>query len=179
MPASSHTVPFRTSVSQTLKAAHTFPLCWQIPTVAAQATDCPSIGVVETRLDKMVRREIDVQITKSTIWSDSACVLGYISETNKQFHTFVANRVAAIQEVSITFQWRHVDSHQNPADDASRGLSTEELTVNRRWLKGPDFCSSQNLPGLCLRLQFPRFQMAIWKDQQKCLVRKWKSEKGR
>ena len=139
LPASSHTVPFRTSVSQILKAAHTFPLCWQIPTVAAQATDCPSIGVVETRIDKMVRREIDVQITKSTIWSDSASVLGYTSVTNKQFHTFVANRVAVIQEVSITFQWRHVDSHQNPADDASRGLSTEELTVNRRWLKGPDF----------------------------------------
>jgi len=32
-----------------------FPPCLQIPTVGAQATDCPSIGVVASRLDKIVR----------------------------------------------------------------------------------------------------------------------------
>ena len=87
----------------------------------------------------MVRREIDIQITKSAIWSDSACVLEYISNTNKRFHIFVANSVAAIQEVSTASQWRQVDSHQNPADDASQGLSAEEMTVNSRWLRGPAF----------------------------------------
>ena len=51
----------------------------------------------------------------------------------------MANRVATIQEVAAASQWRHVDSSQNPADDASRGLSAEALLNNSRWLRGPDF----------------------------------------
>ena len=96
-------------------------------------------AVVATRLEKMVRREIDMQVNQSVFWTDSACVLGYISNESKRFHTFVANRVAAIQEVASSSQWRHVGTLQNPADDASRGLSAMALMDSSRWLRGPDF----------------------------------------
>ncbi|XP_061882235.1 uncharacterized protein LOC133633659 [Entelurus aequoreus] len=36
-------------------------------------------------------------------------------------------------------QWRYVGSKDNPADDASRGLSTSRLMQQRRWIHAPDF----------------------------------------
>ena len=96
-------------------------------------------AVVATRLEKMVTREIDMQVNQSVFWTDSACVLGYISNESKRFHTFVANRVAAIQEVASPSQWRHIGTLQNPADEASRGLSAMALINSSRWLRGPDF----------------------------------------
>ncbi|KAK8376240.1 hypothetical protein O3P69_008738 [Scylla paramamosain] len=66
-------------------------------------------------------------------------VLQYIRNTERRFHTFVANRVATIHEHSDSEQWCHVPSTQNPADDASRGLQGEELHENCRWLQGPQF----------------------------------------
>jgi hypothetical protein len=98
-----------------------------------------SAAVVATRLDKMIRAEIDVPIDASLFWTDSTCVIGYIANEDKRFQTFVANRVAIIREVSSPSQWRYVSTQLNPADDASRGLSADELISNTRWLRGPDF----------------------------------------
>jgi hypothetical protein len=54
-------------------------------------------------------------------------VLGYIANDSRRFHVFVANRVATIQQHSRTEQWNHVKGSDNPADEASRGLTVEEL----------------------------------------------------
>ncbi|KAK8390949.1 hypothetical protein O3P69_016952 [Scylla paramamosain] len=35
--------------------------------------------------------------------------------------------------------WRHIRSEDNPADDATRGLSAREFLVGGRWLNGPSF----------------------------------------
>ena len=51
----------------------------------------------------------------------------------------MANRVSKIQDVTETSQWKYVNSNLNPADDASRGLTVQELSEGERWLKGPDF----------------------------------------
>jgi len=59
----------------------------------------------------------------------------------KRFHNFVANRPATTQEVTAASHWRHVESSKNPADDASRGVSVEDLLYNR----GPDFLWRQEL----------------------------------
>ena len=66
-------------------------------------------------------------------------VLQYITNTKHRFLTFVANRVATIQEYSDASQWRYVNTSLNPADDATRGLSVQELTSECRWIQGPDF----------------------------------------
>jgi len=87
----------------------------------------------------MFRKEIGAPVDQSIFWTDSTCVLGYIANEDKRFHTFVANRIAAIQEVSSSHQWRHVGTKENLADDASRGLSAEVLLNNKHWLMGPDF----------------------------------------
>jgi len=59
-----------------------------------------SSAVVATRLDKMTRKEIGIPVIESIFWTDSTCVLGYTGNDDKRFHTFVANRVAAIHEAT-------------------------------------------------------------------------------
>ena len=95
-----------------------------------------SAAVVSTKLDKMVRNELSLPISESFFWTDSTCVLRYIGNTNKRFQTFVANRIATIHDASSPTQWNYVDTHTNPADDASRGVPSNSL---QRWIEGPDF----------------------------------------
>jgi hypothetical protein len=66
-----------------------------------------STAVVATRLDKMIRAEIDIPIDTSLFWTESTCVIGYIANKDKRFQMFVANRVASIREVISPSQWRY------------------------------------------------------------------------
>ena len=98
-----------------------------------------SAAVLATRLDRMIKQEVTMPIDKPTFWTDSTCVLRYIENKGKRFHTFVANRVSPILDQSTATQWRHVDTIQNPADEVSRGVAFEALLNNERWIQGPDF----------------------------------------
>ena len=79
-----------------------------------------------------------MDLARSQYWTDSTIVLQYISNTEARYHTFVANRVAEIQDATRPEVWHHVPTRDNPADDASRGLSAQEL-VCPRWMHGPEF----------------------------------------
>jgi len=94
-----------------------------------------SAAVLAVRLYQMITTESTLHMSKSTFWTDSTIVLQYIRNMDKRFQTFVANRLAIIQEVTNTEQWRHVPSKENPADDLSRGLSDHA----ERWMQGPGF----------------------------------------
>lgn len=53
--------------------------------------------------------------------------------------TYVANRVAAIQELSSSSQWHYVNTKDNPADVASRGCSPAALRRHGLWWHGPQW----------------------------------------
>ncbi|XP_045130685.1 uncharacterized protein LOC123515866 [Portunus trituberculatus] len=91
------------------------------------------------RTDRQLKEELDIEMVDSVFWTDSMAVLQYIRNTERLFHTFVANRVATISEYSNICQWRHVRSTLNPADDASRGILGSELHDECRWIQGPTF----------------------------------------
>ena len=59
-----------------------------------------SAAVLDTRLDRMIRQEIDMPVDNSTFWTDSTCVLQYVENKNKRFQIFVANHVSAILDQS-------------------------------------------------------------------------------
>ena len=92
--------------------------------VPLKATTIPrmelSAAVLATRLDRMIEQEVTLPIDQSTFWTDSSCVLRYIKGKDKRFQTFVTNRISAILDQFTATQWRHVDTIQNPADEASR-----------------------------------------------------------
>ena len=86
-----------------------------------------------------MNNELDIKVNESVFWTDSTCVLKYIANESTRFQTFVANRIAKIQDATETSQWRYVNTSFNPADDASRGLTADELLGTCRWLNGPEF----------------------------------------
>uniref|UniRef100_A0A1U7XZ01 Uncharacterized protein LOC104241631 n=1 Tax=Nicotiana sylvestris TaxID=4096 RepID=A0A1U7XZ01_NICSY len=73
------------------------------------------------------------------MWSDSTVVLGWINSKASNYHTFVANRISDIQQITSTEQWKHVRSEENPADLISRGLTPKGLINNQFWFYGPRF----------------------------------------
>lgn len=96
-------------------------------------------AVLAANSDAKLRRELSIPIERSIFWTDSMVVLQYIRSSSRRFHTFVANRLGVIHRLSSPQQWRHVRSEDNPADDATRGLSAKDLLVGGRWLTGPSF----------------------------------------
>ena len=95
-------------------------------------------ATLATRQDALLRRELSLELDRSQYWTDSTIVLQYISNTEARYQTFVANRVAEIQDATQAEDWRHVPTGDNPADDASRGVPAGEL-ASPRWLRGPGF----------------------------------------
>ena len=95
-----------------------------------------SAAVIATRLDQIIRSELDIEIDRSYFWTDSTCVLRYVHNEATRFQTFVANRITKIRESSSPSQWRYVDTESNPADESSRGGSADCL---ERWVNGPSF----------------------------------------
>ena len=84
-------------------------------------------AVLAVRIDKMLRKELQLMLEKSVFWTDSTTVLKYIANETKRFHTFVANRTSVIREASDIEQWRYVSSKENPADDTSRGMKAQDF----------------------------------------------------
>lgn len=70
-------------------------------------------------------------------WSDSTIVLGWLRITPNLLKPFVNNRVAEIQKLTESFEWRHVPTKENPADLVSRGLSPRALLCSDMWWHGP------------------------------------------
>ena len=107
-----------------------------------------SAGTLAVRQDKLVKQELDIIISKTQYWTDSTAVLKFIKNTDKRFHTFVANRISMIRDGSNTNDWYYIDTKQNPADDASRGLKAHQMVEGSRWCVGPSFlwCHESDWP---------------------------------
>ncbi|XP_037961012.1 uncharacterized protein LOC119690089 [Teleopsis dalmanni] len=77
--------------------------------------------------------------TESYYWTDSEIVLYWINSLPAKHQQIVANRTAAIQDLSAPSQWRHVSSRLNPADTLSRGIKPSQLQTHNLWFYGPMF----------------------------------------
>ena len=95
-------------------------------------------ATVSVRVRELLKREIDGE-PKLMYHRASTIVLRYFAKVQQRCHVFVANRVQLIRDHSHLKQWKYVDTKENPADDASRGLDGLSLLGRQRWLKGPEF----------------------------------------
>ncbi|XP_068758326.1 uncharacterized protein [Montipora capricornis] len=94
-------------------------------------------ATMSVRIGGMVSRELVDPVDSETYWTDSTTVLKYIRNEAKRFHVFVANRVQSIRDQTDPAQWRYLESNNNPADDALRGLNGYQLSDQQRWIKAP------------------------------------------
>ena len=96
-------------------------------------------GVLSVKVDKLVRKELDVINCPSTFRTDSTAELFTIKNSTKRFPVLVANRLAIIEKHCNASQWRHVPTKLNPADVASREASVNSLVFHNPQLSGPEF----------------------------------------
>lgn len=82
-------------------------------------------------------------ISNIFLWTDSLTVLRWLGKSPAQLKTFIANRVAEIQEKTTLpgYKWRWTPGKENPADLASRGISPSELPNQTLWWNGPVWLS--------------------------------------
>ncbi|KAL0156947.1 hypothetical protein M9458_048193, partial [Cirrhinus mrigala] len=91
------------------------------------------------QLAKLLLTEITLPIHNTILWTDSTTVLTWIKSESCHYKVFVGTRVAEIQELTSSDNWRYVDSELNPADDITRGKSLHELSHVCQWNQGPPF----------------------------------------
>ncbi|XP_075162853.1 uncharacterized protein LOC142235486 [Haematobia irritans] len=91
------------------------------------------------RLTNYVLSVFDFKVTQTFLWTDSSIVLGWLSKPPWSWETFVANRTSKIHSLVPNAQWRHVPSHDNPADLGTRGCKPKDLVDSKLWWNGPSW----------------------------------------
>ncbi|XP_046737116.1 uncharacterized protein LOC124405893 [Diprion similis] len=115
-------------------------------------------------LSKKVIQALRMHINQVYLWSDSTITLAWIKGEPCQWKTFVANRVAEIQELTDPDTWRHVKSEDNPADVISRGIDPQFLEgTGGKGLPGSLKGQPTGHTHSCLnRWTFPRRSNTVW-----------------
>jgi len=91
------------------------------------------------RLYREASDALNITPNKIVLWSDSTIVLHWLKTPPHLFKTYVANRVAEIQELPGSIEWRHIRSEDNPADALSRGQLPQAFARNKIWREGPSW----------------------------------------
>ena len=114
-------------------------------------------ALLSCNVGALVKSELEINNLHDTYWIDNKVALGYILNDSKRFRIYVANRARKIRDQTEAKQWRYISTNDNPADDASRGLSLYEEEKVRRWLNGPDFlrCPEEQWPEMINDLSIP------------------------
>ena len=107
-------------------------------------------ATVAAKLGKVISRELEIPLLKSTFWSDNQIVLAYIHSETRRFKTFVANR----------WSWSEVRVHQISGIIlveetilliySPRGCSPTDIP--EMWFTGPGFLSNH-------KSDWPSFEM--------------------
>uniref|UniRef100_A0A1I7SYW5 Integrase catalytic domain-containing protein n=1 Tax=Caenorhabditis tropicalis TaxID=1561998 RepID=A0A1I7SYW5_9PELO len=112
---------------------------WTIPKLELFAIECAS------NLAVTIVKELRIPIKRVRLFTDSSCALYWVL-TTAQKRVWVANRVDKIvsnqdflKKLGIETSIHHVPSNQNPADLATRGISTTDIKGNEQWFHGPRF----------------------------------------
>ncbi|UYV60621.1 hypothetical protein LAZ67_1001682 [Cordylochernes scorpioides] len=89
------------------------------------------------RLSRYITESLNLAAEPVYYWTDSTTALSWI-KTNRQWGTFVNNRVKEICNTSGPNKWFYVPGSLNPADLPSRGCSVLQLK-RTRWWEGPEW----------------------------------------
>ncbi|XP_025407092.1 uncharacterized protein LOC112681043 [Sipha flava] len=81
----------------------------------------------------------EISISRVLAWTDSTVVLSWLTAPQKTFKIFVTNRIAKIHFLLPDCEWAYVNTKENPADPASRGLLPAATVACKRHREGPDF----------------------------------------
>lgn len=95
-------------------------------------------ALLAARLADTIVQEHRLEIKDRFFWSDSTAVLHWIDNNERNYKTFVANRLGEIDELTRAQEWRYVPTKMNVADCATRE-DYDPAVFENEWLKGPAF----------------------------------------
>ncbi|GFW59514.1 integrase catalytic domain-containing protein [Trichonephila clavipes] len=101
--------------------------------------------VLLAQLVKKIHSTLRLNISDIVLHTDSTIALAWLNTPANRLKTFMANRVAKVQELTEGFHWNHVPSVLNLADLVSRGLRPCDLPNLRLWWHGPQFLEKGKL----------------------------------
>ncbi|ERL91697.1 hypothetical protein D910_09024 [Dendroctonus ponderosae] len=90
-------------------------------------------------LSRLVHRVVPALKLKMARCFCEQIVLCWLRGNPNRWTTFVANRVAEMQELTSPFTWNHVAFKENPADCISRGISVSEIMDKHLWWNGANY----------------------------------------
>ena len=90
-----------------------------------------------SRIISFTKQQLLDQPTRVLCWTDSQVVLAWLKGHPTRWNTFVGNKVSEILTAAPYADWKHVDTHNNPADIASRGATPLQLQQSTLWWNGP------------------------------------------
>ncbi|CAC5415551.1 unnamed protein product [Mytilus coruscus] len=105
--------------------------------------------VIGVRCLKFIETELKLPIEKKYVWSDSQCVLKWIS-SEKDLSVFVRNRVKQINKYS-EIHFGYISTNENPADVATRGTNIKKLCEDKLWWHGPIWLKNKKKGTVCSR----------------------------
>ena len=92
-------------------------------------------AVLSAKVSSVVRKELEVSVSRVVFWVDCMIVLFYIRNSTCRFKPFVANRLGLIHELTSIEDWHHVSGVDNPTGIASCG-SSPDVRDKEMWLRG-------------------------------------------
>ncbi|XP_075990231.1 uncharacterized protein LOC142985871 [Anticarsia gemmatalis] len=92
-----------------------------------------------SRLLKQIGLAMRIPASQIYAWTDSSIVISWLAGDSNKWKPFVANRVVEITSNVNSNQWYHVQSQDNPADVASRGMLVANLKKCDMWWNGPQW----------------------------------------
>ncbi|XP_022834488.1 uncharacterized protein LOC111362158 [Spodoptera litura] len=96
---------------------------------------CGSVLVAKLLID--VAQVMNIPKANIHAWTDSSVVLAWLNDHPSRWKTYVANRTSEILGLLDNSQWAYVKSKENPADIASRGVSSAFFLGDDLWIHGP------------------------------------------
>lgn len=95
------------------------------------------LAKVASRIYSLLSKTLN--LSQCYLFTDSSTVLSWLNAEPHKLKTFVAHRVVQITDAPAPFVWRHVSTHDNPADLCSRGLPCSQLATCENWWSGPQW----------------------------------------
>lgn len=103
-----------------------------------------SAAVVSVKISSMLKQKLNFSDAEERYRTDSKIVLGYTANDSRRFHVFVGNRLQLTHDHKAQSHWRYIDTKENPAKIASRGVLANEILKNFKWFNGPSFLLKSN-----------------------------------
>lgn len=98
----------------------------------------PQKELLAAHLGAKIGRKLaaNLGLSRTIYWSDSTTVLRWIANPSVIEEGFVTRRIYDIMELSRQVDWQYVNTADNPADLATRGVSMDELLQSDLWRNG-------------------------------------------